>query len=102
MVGPAGLGDNRGNSTWAFRRRSARRSVDALFRRFAMEVLVVSVRFVAGGWGWLTTATIAVRGLSVCAVLDIQDDALEPVAFECWLQARRDDGTQPTWKNRRG
>src|SRR5450759_4670892 len=32
------------NSTWAFLLRPARRAVDSLFRRFAVEVLVVGLR----------------------------------------------------------
>src|SRR5450756_911922 len=48
MVGAARLRDNRGNSTCAFLRRSAWRAVDSLFCRFAVEVLVVSLRVLAG------------------------------------------------------
>ena len=47
-VGLARLPDNRGNSTCAFLRRSAWRAVDSLFRRFAVEVLVVGPRLGAG------------------------------------------------------
>src|SRR5450756_1035337 len=48
MVGAARLRDNRGNSTCAFLRRSAWRAVNSLFCRFAVEVLVVSLRVLAG------------------------------------------------------
>ena len=36
------------NSTWARLQRSARRPVDSLFRRFAVEVLVVGLSVVTG------------------------------------------------------
>src|SRR5664280_409073 len=45
---PARLRDNRGNSSFAFLRRSGWRAVDSLFCRFAVEVLVVSLRVLAG------------------------------------------------------
>src|ERR1039457_2259784 len=48
MAGPRRLWGNRGNSTWALLRRSGRRAVHSLFRRFSVEVFAVGLRVVAG------------------------------------------------------
>jgi hypothetical protein len=45
---PVRLRDYQRNSTWALLRRSARRPIDALFRRFAVEVFVVGLRVFTG------------------------------------------------------